>query len=258
MVLELFRLDGRVAVVTAASRGIGAAIAEAFAEAGADVAISARTKEDLDAVAGRIESHGVRAFVHAADLGTREAMSDYVDAVVSEFGRIDVVVNNAGNPGQGTIEGCGAGSFERTMAIHTFSALYALRHAFPHMRTAGYGRVVNMLSRGAEVPNPAAVSYGAAKAALHALTRSAAQDGKPHGILVNGMIPGPTNSAIWGVDRPELQDPAVTWPPARNLMTLPADGPTGKVFWNDAEYRLFHPDRNGGRGATDVPVMQRG
>lgn len=245
-------LHGRTIVVTGAASGIGRAIA---AGAHADGAVVFAADIDEAGLAS-LTTDGLVAV--PTDVADEQAVRSLMERAFDETGRIDVVVNNAGNPGQGTIEDCGVGSFERTMAIHTFSALYALRHAFPHMRTAGYGRVVNMLSRGAEVPNPAAVSYGAAKAALHALTRSAAQDGKPHGILVNGMIPGPTNSAIWGVDRPELQDPAVTWPPARNLMTLPADGPTGKVFWNDAEYRLFHPDRNGGRGATDVPVMQRG
>lgn len=245
-------LSGRTVVVTGAASGIGRAIA-AGAHADGAVVYAA----DIDET-GLASLSTERLVPVPTDVADEQAVHFLIDRAFDETGRIDVVVNNAGNPGQGTIEDCGIGAFERTMAIHTFSAVYTLRHAFPRMKAAGYGRVVNMLSRGAEIPNPAAVAYGTAKAALHALTRSAAQDGKAHGILVNGMIPGPTNSSIWGVDRPELQDPSVTWPPARTLMTLPVDGPTGKVFWNDAEYRLFHPDRNGGRGATDVPVMQRG
>lgn len=239
------RLHGRTVVVTGAASGIGRAIALGAHADGATVVAADIDTEGL----ADLETDGILAVV--TDVAVEDQVIDLIRTAVEATGRVDVLVNNAGNAGRGTVEALSPGSFETTMAIHTFSAVYAMRAAFPHMRNVGHGRVINMLSRGAEVPSPEGIAYSAAKAALLAVTRSAAREVHGTGILVNGMIPGPTNSAIWGVDRPELQSPDVTWPPARFLMTLPDDGPTGKVFWNCEEYRLFHPDHNGGRGTRD-------
>ena len=96
MILDLFRLDGKVAIVTAAGRGIGAGIARAYAECGADVVIGARTEEQLAEVATYVESLGRKAIVVPGDLGSREGMAKLVDAAVSELGGVDIVVNNAG------------------------------------------------------------------------------------------------------------------------------------------------------------------
>ncbi len=109
------------------------------------------------------------------------------------------------------------------------------------MRAQGYGRIVNTLSRAAEVAASKGSAYSAAKAALWALTRTAAKETADTDILVNGLIPGPTNTAIWGRDMPHMQGPEVSYPTALMLATLPADGPRGEVFWNEKPYPLMDP-----------------
>lgn len=197
MVLELFRLDGRVAVVTAASRGIGAAIAEAYAEAGADVAISARTKEDLDAVAERIESHGRKALVHPADLGTRDAMSDYVDAVVEAFGRIDVVVNNAGGSFPTAFLDTSERAMSKALEWNVMTAFNLTQLAAPHLLEHDTSAVVNIASATGLYPERGFLGYGTAKAAMLAMTKNLAHDLAPR-VRVNAIAPG-------AIDTPALE-----------------------------------------------------
>jgi 7-alpha-hydroxysteroid dehydrogenase len=189
MVMELFRLDGRVAVITAASRGIGAGIAEAFAEAGADVAISARTKEDLESVAERIEAHGVRAFVHPADLGTREAMGTYVDAVVAEFGRIDIVVNNAGGSFPTAFLDTSERAFVKALEWNVTTAFNLTQLAAPHLLAHDTSSVINISSATGLYPERGFLGYGTAKAAMLAMTSNLAHDLSPR-VRVNAIAPG--------------------------------------------------------------------
>ena len=187
--MELFRLDGRVAVVTAASRGIGAAIAEACAEAGADVAISARTETDLEAVADRVRAHGVRALVHPADLGTREAMSDFVDDVVGTFGRIDVVVNNAGGSFPTAFLDTSERAFTKALEWNVTTAFNLTQLATPHLLAHDTSAVVNISSATGLYPERGFLGYGTAKAAMIAMTRNLAHDLAPR-VRVNAIAPG--------------------------------------------------------------------
>jgi NAD(P)-dependent dehydrogenase (short-subunit alcohol dehydrogenase family) len=123
------------------------------------------------------------------------------------------------------------------IAVHLFGAYHGLRAVLPAMRAQGYGRVVNTLSRGAEAQAPGWAAYAAAKAGMLALTRVAAAECAGTDILVNGMIPGPTRTGMMQGDN--LQAPEAVVPSARWLASLPAGGPTGKVYWNMKEYRLF-------------------
>jgi NAD(P)-dependent dehydrogenase (short-subunit alcohol dehydrogenase family) len=235
-------LGGRTVVVTGAASGIGRAIVTGAAADGATV-----VGADIDEVGlASLAAGGVMTVV--TDVADEAQVRVMIDRAVSETGRVDVLVNNAGIAGRGRIETMPKGEFERTVAIHLFAAVYGIRAALPHMRAQGFGRIVNVLSRGAEIANPDGVAYSAAKAALLALTRSVAREADGCDILVNGLIPGPTNTAIWGVDRPELQAPDVVYPHVRWLVELPEGGPSGAVFWNSEPYRLFHPDGNGGHG----------
>ena len=189
MVLDLFRLDGRVAVVTAASRGIGAAIAEAFAEAGADVAIAARTAEDLDRVAERCRAHGATVVVHAADLSTREAMSGFVDAVTEGLGRIDVVVNNAGGSFPTAFLDTSERAFTKALEWNVTTAFNLTQLATPQLLTGGVGSVINIASATGLYPERGFLSYGTAKAAMIAMTRNLAHDLAPR-VRVNAIAPG--------------------------------------------------------------------
>ncbi len=189
MVLERFRLDGKVAIVTAASRGIGAAIAEAFAEAGADVAIAARTAADLETVAARIESHGVRALVHPADLSTRDAMAAYVDAVDAAFGRIDIVVNNAGGSFPTAFLDTSERAFTRALDWNVTTAFNLTQLAAPHLLAHDTSAVVNISSATGLYPERGFLGYGTAKAAMIAMTRNLAHDLAPR-VRVNAIAPG--------------------------------------------------------------------
>lgn len=236
-------LEGRTVVVTGAASGLGLAFARGYRADGATV------------VAADVDDAGLRplaadGFLTArVDVAVEAEVQRMVEVARAETGRVDVLVNNAGVAGQGTIDELETGAFERTVAIHAFGTVYGVRAVLPAMREQSYGRIINVLSRGAEIANPVGVAYSAGKAAAFAVTRAVARQVEGDGILVNGLIPGPTNTAIWGVDRPDLQPPEAAYPTALMLATLPPGGPTGQVFWGLEPYRLFHPDRNGGRGS---------
>jgi NAD(P)-dependent dehydrogenase (short-subunit alcohol dehydrogenase family) len=225
------RLAGKVAVITGAASGIGRAITLGFAAEGASVVAS-----DINA-AGLAEIEAANIAAVPADVTQDDDVRRLVGTAVERFGRLDILFNNAGVGGRTRIEAMPDGEFEHYAAVHLFGALYALRAALPVMRQQGYGRVVNTVSRGAEAQAPGWAAYGAAKAGLFALTRVAAAECADADILVNGMIPGPTLSGM--NTGPGLQPPEAVVPSALWLATLPAGGPSGKVFWNMKEYRLF-------------------
>jgi NAD(P)-dependent dehydrogenase (short-subunit alcohol dehydrogenase family) len=161
---------------------------------------------------------------------------------VARTGRVDALFNNAGVGFQRRIEDLADGEFEQHVAIHLFGTVAGMRFAIPIMRRQGYGRIVNTISRAAEAGSPLNSAYAAAKAAIWAATRSAARETADADILINMLIPGPTNTAIWRRDMPQLQPPAVTLPTARMLATLPAGGPSGRAYWNEREYVLFRQE----------------
>jgi len=164
-------------------------------------------------------------------------MSALAHDALARFGRIDVLFNNAGLGWRRRIDGIPPGDFEQMIAVHLFGTYHGLRAVLPAMRAQGHGRVINTLSRGAEAQAPGWAAYAAAKAGMLALTRVAAAECAGADILVNGMIPGPTRTGMMHGDN--LQAPEAVVPGARWLATLPAGGPTGKVYWNMKEYRLF-------------------
>jgi NAD(P)-dependent dehydrogenase (short-subunit alcohol dehydrogenase family) len=225
------KLEGRVAIITGAASGIGRAIALAFAAEGAQVVAA-----DINA-AGLAEIEGERITTVATDVRRDAEVCDLIDGAAEQLGRVDILFNNAGLGGLARIEALPEGEFERFVAVHLFGALYGLRAGLAQMRRQGYGRIVNMVSRGAEARRPGWAAYGSAKAALVQLTRVAASECADVDILVNGMIPGPTAT---GMNRgPGLQSPDAVVPSALWLATLPAGGPSGKMFWNMKEYHLW-------------------
>jgi len=188
-VLEAFRLEGKVAIVTGAGRGIGAAIARTFADAGADVVLAARTKEQLDAVASDVRGFGRRALVIPCDVNDEDAVEGIVEQAVGELGRVDVVVNNAGGTMPRPFLDTSPGFLERSFHFNVTSAFVLSKAAVPHMLAGGGGAIVNISSAIGRLRDRGFVAYGTAKAALSHMTRLMAADLAPK-IRVNGIAVG--------------------------------------------------------------------
>ena len=189
MIQDRFRLDDKVAIVTGAGRGIGAATAVALAEAGADVLISSRTKEQLDEVGARIEAAGRKALVVEADLSDLEAVAGLADAAKEAFGRIDVVVNNVGGSMPRPFLDTSPRRLISEFSWNVATAHALTRAAVPTMLEGGGGAVVGISSMMGRTSGRGFVAYGTAKAGLSHWTRLAAQDLAPR-IRVNAIAVG--------------------------------------------------------------------
>jgi 7-alpha-hydroxysteroid dehydrogenase len=190
VILERFRLDGKVAIVTGGGRGIGRASALALAEAGADVAIAARRPETLDDVASEIRALGRRALPVPTDVNDLAALDRLVLRTLSELGGIDVLVNNAGGTPPTIALGLSDADFEAAYHFNVTSALHLSRACAPHLAKRG-GSVVNMSSAMSHVVDSGFVAYGAAKAALNHMTRLLAVEWAPK-VRVNAIAAGAT------------------------------------------------------------------
>ena len=189
MILDRFRIDGQVAVVTGAGRGIGAASAVALAEAGADVLISARTAEQLDEVAKQVAATGRRAEVVVADLSDLDAVAGLADAAQAAFGRLDVVVNNVGGAMPRPFLDTSPGRMAQAFAFNVQTAHALTRAAVPSMLAGDGGAVVNISSTMGRVAGRGYAAYGTAKGALAHYSRLAAADLAPR-IRVNAIAVG--------------------------------------------------------------------
>ena len=190
-VLDLFRVDGKVAVVTGAGRGIGAASAIALAEAGADVVISARTEDQLHEVAAQVESLGRKAHVVAADLNDEDQIRGLATAAKDVFGRIDIVVNNVGGTMPRTYLDTSVGFLERAFHWNVSTAHALTTTAVPIMLEHGGGSVINIASVVGKVAGRGYLAYGTAKGALIHYTELAAEDLAPN-VRINAVAVGST------------------------------------------------------------------
>ncbi|HEY0779057.1 MAG TPA: SDR family oxidoreductase [Gemmatirosa sp.] len=203
---ERFRLDGRVAVVTGASKGIGEAMARAFGEAGARVVVSSRKQEAVDEVAHAITAAGGEAIGIAANVGRPGEAAALVERTVAHWGGVDVLVNNAAiNPSFGPLLETDEGVFDKIMAVNVKGPLAAARAAYTSMRARGHGSVVNISSIGGVSPEPGLGLYSVSKAALISLTKVMAQEWGAAGVRANVICPGliqtKFSEALWGDER---------------------------------------------------------
>jgi len=184
-------LEGKAAIVTGGSKGIGRAIALAFAEAGASVALAARGQEDLDRAAKEAEAAGGRALPVVTDVSDPEAVQNLVDRTVEAFGTVDILVNNAGAaPFMSTVDQIRESGFEKYFRINFMGALYATKAVGQVMLPKGEGCVLNVASVAGFIASPGLSYYSTAKAALINLTKTVAREWASSGIRVNAVAPG--------------------------------------------------------------------
>ncbi|MGW0606584.1 SDR family NAD(P)-dependent oxidoreductase [Streptomyces sp. NPDC002640] len=199
------RLEGNVALVTGGSRGIGAAVALRLAEEGADVVLTYENSADRAAeVVERIKAAGRRALAVRADSADPEALVAAVDEAAATFGRLDVLVNNAGVFLVGPLDDLGAEEIERTLAVNVRAPFTASRAAVRHMERGG--RVISIGSNVAErAVFPGLALYSMSKSALVGMTKGLARELGPRGVTVNLVIPGPTDTETNPADGPNAE-----------------------------------------------------
>jgi NAD(P)-dependent dehydrogenase (short-subunit alcohol dehydrogenase family) len=222
-------LAGRVALVTGASSGLGRASAVALAQAGADLALLARGRQDLEQAAAEVSRDGRRALVLVADLADAPALTAAVARVVDTFGRVDVLVNAAGTDVPGPVAELAVQDFDRVLAVNLRAPFVLAKAAFPHMRAAGGGTIVNVSSVAGKRGWAGAAAYCASKFALTGLTQALAAEGRAHGIRACVLYPG-AMATSWGVWSPAAREQAQgERPPARTA--LPPQQVAALVVW---------------------------
>jgi NAD(P)-dependent dehydrogenase (short-subunit alcohol dehydrogenase family) len=184
-------LEGQTAIVTGGSKGIGRAIALAFAQAGASVAIAARGREDLDRTAKEIEAEGGRALAVPADVTDPAQVQDMVDRTVEAFGTLDILVNNAGAaPFMSPLDQMRLEGFEKYFGVNFTSALLCTKAVAPILLAKQGGCVLNVASVAGLIATPGLTYYGTAKAAMINLTRTVSREWAASSVRVNALAPG--------------------------------------------------------------------
>jgi len=199
---EAGRLKDKTALVTGASSGLGRATAIALARSGADVALVARSAEELENAKEEVLKTGRRALTLPTDLAKEEETSATIERTVEEFGRVDVLVNAAGTDAPGTVEELPVEGWDRTLAVNLRAPFLLSKAAFPHMREAGGGTIVNVSSVAGKKGWANASAYCASKFGLTGFTQALADEGKEHNIRAIVLYPGAMDTN-WGAFSPE-------------------------------------------------------
>ena len=223
-------LEGRIALVTGASSGIGEGIALALAGAGATVAVSARRKQRLASLAQRIEAAGGKALVLAGDMTVEAEAIKAVEDTVAQLGRIDILINSAGVMQAGGIENCDLDEYRRVFDINLFATLYCCRAAVPHMLARGGGDIVNISSLAGRKGGPMTSAYSASKHAVNSLSDGMRQELGDRNIRVSILMPGATTSEVAdNISNPEWRN-AIRAHVSKEGAVLPAEIGATVVF----------------------------
>jgi 3-oxoacyl-[acyl-carrier protein] reductase len=195
-------LEGQVALVTGASSGLGRAVAIALARAWADVALIARRERDLRETEERVFRTGRRALVLPTDLASATEIRGAMERTVESFGRVDVLVNAAGTDAPGRVVDLEVEGWDRTLEVNLRAPFLLSKAAFPHMRKAGGGTIINISSVAGKKGWANASAYCASKVGLTGFTQALADEGRPHGIRAMLIYPG-AMATNWGAWSPE-------------------------------------------------------
>ena len=195
------RMDGRVAVITGASTGLGLAMAKEFAASGASVALLARKQDALTAAKAEVQKAAGKANIkieaYSCDVAKAAPIADTFKKIEAEFGKVDIVVNNAGISHAKSFETVTDEDWQGDLDLKLFAAIRLARAAIPGMRERKWGRIVNVLNIGAKAPTANSTPTSVSRAAGLALTKAMSQENAQHGILVNAMLVGLIESDQW-------------------------------------------------------------
>lgn len=228
-------LQGKVAIITGAGRGIGRGLAIAYARAGARVVVSSRTRSTVEEVTQAIRAAGGEALGVACDVGHREQVYALIEQTTKTYGAVHVLLNNAqgfGTPGNPTtapvpraFEDTDEEEWEFTFRTGATAALWSMKAVFPHMKAQGYGRVINLSSGAGQIGAAGLGAYVATKEAIRGMTRVAAREWARYGITVNTISPFVETRTMQDMkqDRPEFYESLVKGVPVQRLGTVAGD-----------------------------------
>ncbi len=254
---ELFDLSNKVALITGASRGIGEAIAKAYAAAGAKVILSSRTQETLDEVAAEIKAAGGEAIAIAAHTGSDEAINALVEQATAVYGGIDIAVNNAAtNPHFGPAITASESQWDKILDVNVKGYFRVIKAVVPSMKARGGGKIINMASIAGLEPQPAMGVYCVSKAAVIMLTQVLAAELAADNIQVNAIAPGfiktKFSAAIWAnedvntavtnsIPQKRIADPEELTGMALYLAAPASSFTTGAIMLIDGGQKIGHP-----------------
>ncbi|MEM7533621.1 MAG: SDR family oxidoreductase [Chloroflexota bacterium] len=196
-ILDQFNLDGQVALVTGGSKGLGKEMAQALAEAGAQVAVLSRNGEQSQAVAAGIqEATGNTCRGYSCDVTVEEQVNSTVEQILADFGQIDIAINNAGINIRGHIDELDFAEFQHVQDVNVNGVWLACKAVVPHMKSRGYGRIINIGSALSLIAIAERTPYNASKGAVLMMTRALALELASHNITVNAILPGSSLSQM--------------------------------------------------------------
>ena len=199
---KLFKLDGKVAIITGSSKGIGLAIARGLAEHGANIVLSSRNQEALDVQVNQLKKDGLNAVAHSCHVGDENQRKDLIKKTIESFGKIDILVNNAAiNPVYDSLENISSEVYEKMMNVNLKAAFDLSNLCFPYLKAEKNGSIINISSVEGLKPSLGLGIYSITKAALIMLTQVQAKEWGKHGIRSNAICPGfiktKFSSALW-------------------------------------------------------------